>query len=65
MPPARKLVQARYTSTTRIEPLQIISNVLIRSIYNETAKEIMGILPSWYARESKTIASAIMLMLVL
>jgi hypothetical protein len=36
IPPARKLLQARKARIARIEPLQIISNVVIWTIYNET-----------------------------
>jgi hypothetical protein len=35
IPPARKLLQARKARIARIEPLQIISNVVIRTIYNK------------------------------
>jgi hypothetical protein len=35
IPPARKLFQARKARIARTEPLQIISNVVIRTIYNE------------------------------
>jgi hypothetical protein len=36
IPPARKLFQARNARIARIEPLQIISNVVISTMYNET-----------------------------
>lgn len=35
MPPARKLLQASTARIARIEPLQIISNVVMETIYNE------------------------------
>jgi hypothetical protein len=35
IPPARKLLQARKARIARIEPLQIISNVVIWTMYNE------------------------------
>jgi hypothetical protein len=35
IPPARKLFQARKARSARIEPLQIISNVVIGTMYNE------------------------------
>ena len=35
IPPARKLFQARKARIARIEPLQIISNVVIVTMYNK------------------------------
>jgi len=37
MPPVLKLIQARNASPIRIRPLQKISNVFMRPIYNKTA----------------------------
>ncbi len=45
IPPAIKLLQARYASSARIEPLQIISNVVMQAMYNETDKAKMGSIP--------------------
>jgi hypothetical protein len=45
VPPVAKLIQDRQTSTMTIEPLQIISNVFMPIIYNETARPKMGIIP--------------------
>jgi hypothetical protein len=42
IPPARKLFQARKARIARIEPLQIISNVVMGTIYNETGSRCMG-----------------------
>lgn len=39
IPPARKLLQARKARIARIEPLQIISNVVMPTIYNEMSLE--------------------------
>lgn len=56
MPPVTKLLQARYARMTRIEPLQMISNVLfIQSLYNEITKAEMGIIPSWDPRVGRTL----------
>lgn len=56
MPPVTKLLQARYARMTRIEPLQMISNVLfIQSLYNEITKAEMGIIPNWDPRVGRTL----------
>jgi hypothetical protein len=54
-PPVTKLLQARYARMTRIEPLQMISNVFMQAMYNEIAKTNMGIIPSQYHRVSRTL----------
>ena len=45
IPPATKLLQARNARTMRIEPLQIISNVVMPRLYNKMTQERMGIIP--------------------
>ena len=45
IPPPIKLLQARNARTTRIEPLQTISNVVIHAMYNKSTKAKMGIIP--------------------
>jgi hypothetical protein len=59
MPPVTKLLQARYARMTRIEPLQMISNVFMQAIYNEIAKTNMGIIPSPDHRVSRTLKQLI------
>ena len=45
IPPARKLLQARKAKIARIDPLQIISIVVMQTMYNETTGVKMGSIP--------------------
>ena len=53
--PVTKLLQARNARITRIEPLQMISNVFMHAMYNEIVKTNMGIIPNQNHRVSRTL----------